>query len=130
LTGRLEGRGAVVTGVGSGLGREIARVLAGEGARVLGCDINDGPGAETMDGIGFYRHADVSRERDIEGLVDKARDHDVLWHSPRVTPHVRRWARTSATTGLRFGAAGRALERSSEVSSTGQARGPRPTPDA
>jgi meso-butanediol dehydrogenase / (S,S)-butanediol dehydrogenase / diacetyl reductase len=72
LTGRLEGRGAVVTGVGSGLGREIARVLASEGARVLGCDINDGPGAETMEPIGFYRHADVSRERDIEGLVAEA----------------------------------------------------------
>jgi meso-butanediol dehydrogenase / (S,S)-butanediol dehydrogenase / diacetyl reductase len=72
LSGRLAGRGAVVTGVGSGLGREIARVLATEGARVVGCDVDDQAGAETMDGIGFYRHADVSRERDVEALVAEA----------------------------------------------------------
>jgi meso-butanediol dehydrogenase / (S,S)-butanediol dehydrogenase / diacetyl reductase len=72
LSGRLEGRGTVVTGVGSGLGREIARELAGEGARVLGCDVNDAAGAETMGGIGSYRHSDVSRERDVEELVADA----------------------------------------------------------
>jgi meso-butanediol dehydrogenase / (S,S)-butanediol dehydrogenase / diacetyl reductase len=74
LSGRLEGRGAVVTGVGSGLGREIAAVLASEGARVLGCDIDDDAGAGTMDGIGFYRHADVSREADMEALITDAVD--------------------------------------------------------
>jgi meso-butanediol dehydrogenase / (S,S)-butanediol dehydrogenase / diacetyl reductase len=72
LSGRLEGRGAVLTGVGSGLGHQLARELAGEGVRVLGCDINDKEGAATMDGIGFYRHADVSRERDVEELVAEA----------------------------------------------------------
>jgi NAD(P)-dependent dehydrogenase (short-subunit alcohol dehydrogenase family) len=72
LTGRLEGRAAIVTGVGSGLGREIARVLAGEGAQVLGCDVNDDGGAATMDGIGFYRHTDVASERAVEGLVAAA----------------------------------------------------------
>jgi NAD(P)-dependent dehydrogenase (short-subunit alcohol dehydrogenase family) len=72
LSGRLEGRGAVVTGVGSGLGREIARELAGEGARVLGCDVNDAAGQATMQGIGSYLHADVSRERDVEELVAEA----------------------------------------------------------
>jgi meso-butanediol dehydrogenase / (S,S)-butanediol dehydrogenase / diacetyl reductase len=69
LSGRLDGRGAVVTGVASGLGRELARELSAEGALVLGCDINDEDGAATMEGIGFYRHADVSRERDVEELV-------------------------------------------------------------
>jgi NAD(P)-dependent dehydrogenase (short-subunit alcohol dehydrogenase family) len=64
----------VVTGVGSGLGREIAAVLASEGARVLGCDIDDDAGAGTMDGIGFYRHADVSREADMEALIADAVD--------------------------------------------------------
>jgi NAD(P)-dependent dehydrogenase (short-subunit alcohol dehydrogenase family) len=64
----------VVTGVGSGLGREIAVVLAGEGARVLGCDVNDDAGRRTMDGIGSYRHADVSREADMEALIADAVD--------------------------------------------------------
>jgi NAD(P)-dependent dehydrogenase (short-subunit alcohol dehydrogenase family) len=72
LSGRLDQRCAVVTGVGSGLGQAIARELAGEGARVLGCDVNDEAGAETMRGIGEYRHADVSREHDIEALIADA----------------------------------------------------------
>jgi NAD(P)-dependent dehydrogenase (short-subunit alcohol dehydrogenase family) len=72
LTRRLEGQSAVVTGVASGLGREIARELASEGARVLGCDVNDVGGAATMDEIGHYRHADVSREREVEELVAEA----------------------------------------------------------
>jgi NAD(P)-dependent dehydrogenase (short-subunit alcohol dehydrogenase family) len=62
----------VVTGVGSGLGRELARELALEGARVLGCDVNDVEGAATMEGIGAYQHADVARERDVEELVAEA----------------------------------------------------------
>ena len=72
MTRRLEGQGAVVTGVASGLGREIARELASEGARVLGCDVNDVGGAATMSEIGHYRHADVSREREMEALIDEA----------------------------------------------------------
>lgn len=61
-----------MTGVGSGLGREIARELARQGARVLGCDVNDEGGAETMDGTGEYMHADVSREHEVEELVARA----------------------------------------------------------
>ncbi|HWE10659.1 MAG TPA: glucose 1-dehydrogenase [Solirubrobacteraceae bacterium] len=72
MSGRLEGRAAIVTGVGSGLGREIARVLAAEGAHVLGCDVNDAPGEATMDGVGAYRHADVAIECAVEELVAEA----------------------------------------------------------
>jgi NAD(P)-dependent dehydrogenase (short-subunit alcohol dehydrogenase family) len=67
--GRLDGRVCVVTGVASGLGRAIAGELATEGAVVVGCDIEDAGGAETMARIGEYRHADVSREADIEALL-------------------------------------------------------------
>lgn len=72
MSGRLEGRAAVVTGVGSGLGREIARVLASEGAVVLGCDVDDEGGRATMEGIGRFRHADVASERDVEALIGEA----------------------------------------------------------
>src|SRR6478672_2028717 len=68
----LEGRCAVVTGVGSGLGQAIAREFAAEGALVVGCDVNDAAGEATMDGIGTYLHADVSREADIERLIGAA----------------------------------------------------------
>src|SRR5919204_854247 len=68
----LEGRCAVVTGVGSGLGQAIAREFAAEGALVVGCDVNDPAGEATMDGIGTYVHADVSREAEVEGLIAAA----------------------------------------------------------
>ena len=69
---RLDGKSAIVTGVGSGLGRAVARELAAEGARVLGCDVNDAAGESTMAGVGEYRHTDVSREEDVARLVAAA----------------------------------------------------------
>src|SRR5207237_5411521 len=72
LMNRLEGKSAIVTGVGSGLGRAIARAFAAEGASVLGCDVDDGAGEETMDGVGLYAHADVSRAAEVARLVAQA----------------------------------------------------------
>ncbi|MDN3310217.1 SDR family NAD(P)-dependent oxidoreductase [Microbacterium oryzae] len=43
--GRLEGKIALITGIGGGMGRDAARRFAAEGAKVVGCDIN----AETLD---------------------------------------------------------------------------------
>ena len=68
----LAGKTALVTGTSRGLGREIARLFAAEGARVLGCDVNDDDGAEVMNGLGVYRHTDVSREAEVAALVDDA----------------------------------------------------------
>jgi NAD(P)-dependent dehydrogenase (short-subunit alcohol dehydrogenase family) len=68
----LAGKSAIVTGVGSGLGQAIVRELFAEGARVLGCDVNDEAGRASMAEIGRYSHADVSREAEVEALVREA----------------------------------------------------------
>ena len=46
---RLEGKTAIVTGAGQGLGRVIARLLAAEGASVVVADIKEPGGKETAD---------------------------------------------------------------------------------
>jgi NAD(P)-dependent dehydrogenase (short-subunit alcohol dehydrogenase family) len=45
----LEGRVAVVTGAGSGIGQEIARVFAAEGARIAGFDLSADDLVEKLD---------------------------------------------------------------------------------
>jgi 3-oxoacyl-[acyl-carrier protein] reductase len=47
--GKLEGRAAIVTGSGRGIGREIARKLASEGARIVVNDVDPGPAEETVE---------------------------------------------------------------------------------
>jgi len=45
---RLDGKIALITGIGGGQGREAALRFAAEGATVVGCDINGGSAAETL----------------------------------------------------------------------------------
>jgi NAD(P)-dependent dehydrogenase (short-subunit alcohol dehydrogenase family) len=56
--GRVAGKTVVVTGAGQGQGAAEARLLAAEGARVIGCDLKPEP-AEDLPGV-EYRQLDVT----------------------------------------------------------------------
>jgi NAD(P)-dependent dehydrogenase (short-subunit alcohol dehydrogenase family) len=91
---RLEGKVALVTGAGSGIGRGVALRLGGEGAAVVVADLDragaEGVAAEvaraggTAEGV----RLDVSRPEELRALVDqvvRARGHlDVLVNSAGV----------------------------------------------
>jgi NAD(P)-dependent dehydrogenase (short-subunit alcohol dehydrogenase family) len=71
--GLLEGKAAIVTGAGTGIGRAIARVFAREGAQVLIADFNGENRREAATEIGVPSiHADVSRESDVEAMFARA----------------------------------------------------------
>lgn len=77
MANRLDGKVAVVTGAASGIGAATARVLVGEGARVVLGDINDGALDKLVVELGDSAvglHADVSREEGVRSLVQAALD--------------------------------------------------------
>jgi meso-butanediol dehydrogenase / (S,S)-butanediol dehydrogenase / diacetyl reductase len=68
--GRLDGKVAIVTGAGGGIGRAIVIRLAEEGAQVVAADVNEERAAETAELAGAsYEVVDVSRPEDVERLV-------------------------------------------------------------
>ena len=77
MTGIVQGKVAVVTGGGFGLGREAAKAFAREGAKVVVADIDVENGQKTVDmiieagGEALFIMTDVSDEADIEAMIAK-----------------------------------------------------------
>jgi NAD(P)-dependent dehydrogenase (short-subunit alcohol dehydrogenase family) len=87
----LDGKVAVITGAGSGIGLATARRLAADGARVVCADVDVASGqaaAEEVDGL-FVR-IDVTDEAEVAALFDAAVDAyggiDVSFHNAGISP--------------------------------------------
>ncbi len=77
MEGRLEGRVAVVTGAGDGIGRAIAQRFAEEGARVLIAELDEAKGRAVADDLGDrgrFLRTDVAQKDDVLAMVAEARD--------------------------------------------------------
>jgi NAD(P)-dependent dehydrogenase (short-subunit alcohol dehydrogenase family) len=92
---RLEGKVAIVTGAGSGIGRASAILFAQEGARVVVGDISEEMGQATVDmvrmagGEALFVQADVSKSSEVQALmrscVEQYNTLDVLFNCAAVS---------------------------------------------
>lgn len=90
---KLEGRVAIVTGAGQGIGRAIAEKLRAEGASVIVADKNEETAAKTAAEIGGTAHVtDVSDPDQVSALVAAAVDRfgkiDILVNDAAIVPFV------------------------------------------
>jgi NAD(P)-dependent dehydrogenase (short-subunit alcohol dehydrogenase family) len=77
MAGRVEGKVALITGGGSGIGRATALLFGREGAKVLVADYNAESGERTVKtireagGTAVFHPADVSNPQDVDALMHK-----------------------------------------------------------
>lgn len=93
---RLQDKVAIITGAGSGIGREAALIFAREGARVVVAEVNDQAGEATVAAIqgsggdAFYVHTDVSKAASVENMVRTTEDRfgrlDVIFNNAGIFP--------------------------------------------
>ena len=92
---RLQDKVALITGAGSGIGRETSLIFAAEGAKIVVVDINDDAGRESVQlvedrgGQATFVHADVSLAADCETMVRAAEERfgklDILFNNAGIS---------------------------------------------
>ena len=71
---RLEGKRAIVTGAGAGIGRAIALRMSQEGARVVVSDVDEESANEVaseLENDSLVQRSDVTKEDEVEALVSR-----------------------------------------------------------
>src|SRR6185503_13878495 len=71
MTGRLEGKRALVTAAAQGIGRETALAFAAEGASVLATDIAEERVADLAEAFVATRRLDVTDGDAVQALADE-----------------------------------------------------------
>ena len=90
--GRLDGKVAVITGAGGGMGREAALVFAAEGARVCVADVDADAAARTAADAGdaFAVEVDVADSASVDRMMSETAERyggiDVLYNNAGISP--------------------------------------------
>ena len=91
--GRLDGKVAVITGAGGGMGREAAILFAEEGAQVCVADVNGEAAEETVGlspGEAFAVAVDVADEEQVASMYAQTAERfggvDVLYNNAGISP--------------------------------------------
>ena len=93
MSGRLDGKVAVITGAGGGMGREAAILFTEEGARVCVADVDRQAAEETVSlcpGEAFSVEVDVADEEGVAALYAQTSERfggvDVLYNNAGISP--------------------------------------------
>ncbi|MCM3179109.1 SDR family NAD(P)-dependent oxidoreductase [Cytobacillus horneckiae] len=92
---RLKDKVALITGAGSGIGKETALLFAKEGARIIVVDINESSGNQTVkeieqiQGDSMFINVDVTDENSVNQMVTEIKNHyqtlDILFNNAGIS---------------------------------------------